>query len=197
MKIIAVAGGPATGKTYFAKYLQDRLNGACVLSLDQFYLDKPEKLSLSQFNRFVPTAFDFRHFHQALEDLKEGLPVHEPIYDSLIGKRKQSSHKIQAQEFVIIEGLYVLMHASLRSLLNYSFFLDTPPDAMLASFLKKEETRPNPTLENGLHQYFAYARPAYYTHIQPTRQFASMIVNTDFNGRLDLFIDDFLRKYTL
>lgn len=196
MKIIAVAGGTATGKSTFAQLLGARLSAAIILPLDQYYLDKPAKVPIEQHNFEVPTAFDFKTFHKALEDLKEELPIQMPQYQYTLGKRV-STTKVIPQKYLLIEGLYVLMHASIRSLLQYSFYLESPPDTMLSRFILKNMQARNYTPDYSIQQYFAFVRPAFYTHIVPTRQHAQMVVTNDYNSRLDLFIDDFLNKYQL
>jgi len=196
MKIIAIAGGAATGKTTFAQYLAKRLPSAAILPLDHYYLDKPAHVPIEQHNFEVPTAFDFKAFHKALEDLKDELPIQMPLYKYTLGKRI-SFTKFTPGQYLIIEGLYVLMHSSIRSLLQYSFYLESPPDVVMSRYILKNIKERHYTPEYSIQQYFAFVRPAFFSYVAPTRQHTQMVVTNDYNSRLDLFLDDFLSKYQL
>lgn len=196
MKIIAIAGGAATGKSIFARFLAARLTSATILPMDQYYLDKPLKVPIEQHNFEVPTAFDFKTFHKSLEDLKDELPVQMPQYQYTLGKRV-GMKKVIPQHYLIVDGVYALMHASIRALLHYSFYLESPPDVMVSRWILKNLQERKYTPDYSIQQYFAFVRPAFHTHVAPTRQHAQMVVTNDFHSRLDLFIEDFLNKYQL
>ncbi|MBF0276716.1 MAG: uridine kinase [SAR324 cluster bacterium] len=196
MKIIAIAGGTATGKSTFAQYLASRLPSAMILPLDRFYLNKPAHVPIEQHNFEAPTAFDFKEFHKALEDLKDELPIQLPKYEYTLGKRTSSTKFIPGR-YLIIEGLYSLMHASIRSLLQYSFYLECSADVVMSRYILKNMKERNYTPEYSIQQYFAFVRPSFFSYVAPTRQHAKMVVTNDYNSRLDLFLDDFLAKYQL
>lgn len=197
MKFIAVCGGSGSGKSLFAKYLAERLDSASLLPLDQFYYDKPLQVPIEKHNFEIPTAFDFKTYQKAIDDIKLHIPIQIPQYDILQGKRKQIKSKIHPTEYIILEGLYVLMHASIRSMLTYSFFLDSPPELLMARRLLRDTEVSKFSLEYSIHQYFQFVRPAFYNSVLPTQQYAHMVVNNEYNSRLDLFLDDFFSKYRL
>ncbi|MBF0237474.1 MAG: uridine kinase [SAR324 cluster bacterium] len=196
MKIIAVAGGSGCGKSLFAHYLQERLPKSNIIALDNFYQERPDHIPMEKYNFDIPSAFDFKLFHQALEDLSEGVPAHIPMYEYGTGKRKRTTTKLIPGEFLIIEGLYVLMSPSLRGSLTYSFYLESPPDVALGRRILRDHQERTADVEYTLNQYFTFVRPAYYTHILPTKQYANMVIENDIKSRLDLFLDDFFSKYT-
>ena len=138
MKIIAIAGGNSTGKSMFSNYLARRIGPSIQLSLGSYYLDKPSHVPIENHNFEIPSAFDFKNFNNALEDLREELPIQLPHYDISLGKRI-SSTKIYPKDYLIIEGFYTLMHASIRSSLSYSFYIECPPDVMLSRFIQKNK----------------------------------------------------------
>ncbi|MBF0287502.1 MAG: uridine kinase [SAR324 cluster bacterium] len=196
MKIIGIAGGTKTGKSLFANHLAQFLPSASILSLDNYFLDKPARIPIEQHNFYIPTAFDFKSFHIALEDLRKELPVQMPNYDQTKGKRL-STVKVVPKKYLIIEGLYSLMHASIRSLMSYSFYLESPPDVVLSRFIRGNLQKWNYPLEYSIQQYFTFVRPAFYNYVVPTRQHAHLVVTNDYNSGLDLFLQDFLNKYQL
>ena len=195
MKIIAVAGGSGSGKTLFTRFLTERLPKSVVLPLDQYYLDKPDEIPVEQYDFDVPQALDFRLYRKDLDELIAGNPIRMPQFEYVVAKRRREFIKVLPGDYLILEGLYVLMHASIRSMLSYSFFLESPPDVGVSRRCLRDINEHGLSAEYSLHQYLTFARPAYKTHILPTKQFAKMVVTNDHNSRLDLFLDDFLAKF--
>lgn len=196
MKVIAVAGGSGSGKSLFASYLSQKLGKAVILSLDDFYLDKPKDISPDLYNFDEPAAFDFKFFHKVIEDLLSGLPIQMPLYD-YSSCRRIKNIKVFPEEYLIIEGLYVLMHSSIRSLLTYSFFLESPPDVLLSRRIIRDSVERNLEVRSIIQRYFKFVRPYYYSHVIITKKHAHMIVENDHNSMLDLFIEEFFKKYRL
>lgn len=197
MRVIAVAGGICCGKSSFAQFLLDRLPSSTILSLDWFQVERPDSVPLPKYDYYSPQAYDFKSFHKAFEDLRERVPVQIHKFDHATGKRKSAMKRVNPADVIIIEGLYVLMHASLRSQFSYTFYLESPLDVILARLIERNREERGWELDFTMEHYFTYDRPAYLTHALPTRQFASMAVSNDYHSRLDLFLDDFLTKYRL
>lgn len=197
MKIVGVAGGSGSGKTLFTKFLTERLPKSVVLPLDQYYFDKPDDIPLEDYNFDVPEALDFRLYRKALNELDAGNPIRIPKFDYVKAKRKRDYVKIVPGDYLILEGLYVLMHASIRSMLCYSFFLESPLDVALSRRCLRDMNEYGISAQYSLHQYLKFVRLAYQTNVLPTKQFAKIVVTNDYNSRLDLFLDDFLRRFPL
>ena len=197
MKIIAVAGGSGMGKTIFTKMLGERLPKSVVLPMDQYYFDKPDDIPAEKYDFDSPQALDFRLFHKALNELAAGNPVRMPQFDYVPAKRTKEYVKIVPGDYLIIEGLYVLMHASIRSMLSYSFFLESPPDVTVCRRCLRDMSEHGLSAQYSIQQYLTFVRPAYLTHVLPTKQFAKLVVSNGGNSRLDLFLDDFLKKFPL
>lgn len=196
MRIIAIAGGTSVGKTLFSQYLAQGLKDATLLPLDNFLFNKPKKIPIEQHNFEIPSAYDFREFQKVLDDLKAGLSTQVPLFDRIKGKAT-SHFRVAPHKYLIIEGNYSLLHASIRSSINYSFFLDSPLDVILSRLILQNLQTHGYPADYTIQQYFAYIRPAYLTHVSPTRQFADLVVNNEYTSRLDVFVNDFLSKYQL
>ena len=126
VKIIAVAGGSGSGKTLFTRFLTEKLPKSVVLPLDQYYLDKPDEIPVEQYDFDVPQALDFKLYRKDLDELIAGNPIRMPQFEYVVAKRRREFIKVLPGDYLILEGLYVLMHASIRSMLSYSFFLESP-----------------------------------------------------------------------
>jgi len=197
MKIIAVAGASGSGKTLFSKLLAERLPKCSILPMDSYYHDKPEEIPLDQYNLNVPQALNFKGFHRDLEILISGLPVKISSFNYAEGKHNRDSLKIQPGEYLIIEGLHILMHASIRSKFSYSFYLETPLDVAVCRRLMRDTEERDIAANLSMQHYLNFVRPAYYSYVRSSRQFASLVVKNDYLSSLERFIDDFLRKYHL
>ena len=112
LKLIGVAGGSGSGKTLFSNLLARRLPKATILSLDQYYLNRPDGVPNEKHDYDIPPAFDFRLYRQHFDDLRQGKPIRMPQFDWESGKRKRETVRIAPGNYLILEGLYILMHAS-------------------------------------------------------------------------------------
>ena len=177
--------------------LWERLPKSVVLPMDQYYFDKPDDIPAEKYDFDSPQALDFRLFHKALNELAAGNPVRMPQFDYVPAKRTKEYLKIVPGDYLIIEGLYVLMHASIRSMLSYSFFLESPPDVTVCRRCLRDMSEHGLSAQYSIQQYLTFVRPAYLTHVLPTKQFANLLVSNGVNSRLDLFLDDFLKKFPL
>ena len=85
-KIILIAGGSASGKTYVANSVLNTLKSEDIirLTIDDFYKDNSH-LPLEErrkINFDHPKSIDFKLLYEVLSSLKEGKEVDIPTYDS-------------------------------------------------------------------------------------------------------------------
>lgn len=80
-KVIAIDGGGGAGKSTFAKYLQERIPGAVVIHIDDFYIGPWDK-RLEHTNYDVSPMFDWDRFKKEIvEPVKQGLLVSYHVYN--------------------------------------------------------------------------------------------------------------------
>ena len=193
MKIIAVTGGSGCGKTLFAKLLVERLQKkTAVLPLDFYYKDRPNQIPNDKYDFDSPQAFDFDLYHQHLNLLNSGESVQMPYFGYETGKRQAVFTEIIPEEYLIIEGLHVLMFSKIRGMLSFSFFMDSPLDVAVCRRCLRDIQEYDVTAEYSLNQFLKYVRPAYFEYILPAKKHSDLVVENKFQTRLDLFIDDFL-----
>ena len=122
MKIIAVTGGSGCGKTFFTNLLVERLHKkSSVLPLDFYYKDRPDQVPNNNYDFDSPQAFDFDLYHKHLNLLISGESVQMPHFGYENGKRESGFTEIIPREYLVIEGLHVLLFSKIRELIFFSF----------------------------------------------------------------------------
>ena len=198
MKIIAVTGGSGCGKTLFTKLLVERLHKSTqILPLDCYYKDKPDKIPNEKYDFDSPQAFDFDLYHKHLNMLNSGESIRRPHFRYETGKREEGFSKIFPKEYLIIEGLHVLLHPKIREIISFSIFMDSPLEVAVCRRCIRDIQEFDVTAEYSLNQFLNFVRPAYFEYILPAKKHSDLVVENIFQTRLDLFIDDFLQKNQL
>jgi len=193
VKIVAVTGGSGCGKTLFTDLLVERLQKkTAVLPLDCYYKDRPDQIPNDKYDFDSPQAFDFDMYHQHINLLNTGESVQMPHFGYDTGKRESVFTEIFPEEYLIIEGMHVLLFPKIRELISFSFFMDSPLEVAVCRRCIRDIQEYDVTAEYSLIQFLKFVRPAYFEYILPAKKHSDLIVENNFQTRLDLFIDDFL-----
>lgn len=180
--IIGITGGSASGKTTVAKRIIEELGvpWVCLLSMDSFYkvLDE-QQLELAHSNNFNfdhPDAFDLDLIAVTLEKLKQGHKVDVPIYDFTTHARKAQTITMYGANVIIFEGILSFATQRLRDLMDLKIFVDEDADVRLARRLRRDIRERGRDLAGAMAQYDRFVKPAFEQHIQPTMQYADLVV---------------------
>ena len=112
---LAIAGAQGTGKSTFARLLVESLRGqhaqtAALLSLDDFYLTRAERLLLAEqvhpllATRGVPGTHDLDRLRAVIAALKQGRRVETPVFDKATDDRLTDSSVTGPAGILICEG---------------------------------------------------------------------------------------------
>ncbi len=151
--------------------------------MDRYFVDKPKHTPLAEFDFDRPEAFDVQGLTADLTDLARGKACSVPEYDWAKCLRT-STRQFAPPAFLIVEGLHVLGTALLRRFYDFSVFLDSPNDVLLARRILRDTQQHGRSVQFCLGQYFRYVRPAYVEFVLPAREHADMVIPNDYSTDL-------------
>lgn len=197
--VIGVAGGSGSGKSTFAKRVRDYFaDEAVLISCDNYYLahdDIPIE-KRAKLNYDIPEAFEFDLMIKQMAELKSGKSVECPVYDFTVHTRSGKTIKIDPKPVVIIDGILALYEEKLRDVMDVKVFVETDADERILRRVRRDVGERGRSVESIIEQYLTTVKPMHYRYIEPTKQYADIIINGGFNDvAFDLFkikIENFL-----
>ena len=182
-KIILVAGGSASGKTYVTNKVISNINSENIvrITIDDFYKDNSH-LSLEErkkINFDHPKSIDFKLLYDVLSSLKEGKEVDIPTYDFTVHCRSNITKHVVPKKIIIVEGIFALVNKRIRELSDLNIFINASSENRFLRRLKRDQEERGRTFEYVVNQYVNVVAPAYEEIIAPTKMFADLIVSND------------------
>ena len=179
--LVGFSGGSGSGKTTLATAIHQRLGNhrSTVLSLDAYYKDL-NHLPLKQrakVNFDHPDALDIQLLTQQIRQLKCGQAVEVPRYDFTTHTRRPETLTLQPKSVVLIEGILLFALDSIRSLLDLKIFVDLPSDIRFIRRLVRDIQERERTVDSCIQQYYATTRPMHFAWVEPSKEFADVIVS--------------------
>ncbi|KAE9529460.1 MULTISPECIES: uridine kinase [Testudinibacter] len=194
--IIAIAGASASGKSLIAstihKELCEEVGGTDIgiISEDSYYKDQSH-LSFEQrieTNYDHPSSMDHDLLVSHLQQLKRGETIQVPEYSYVEHTRTANSREFKPRRVIILEGILLLTDERLRNELNASIFVDAPLDICFIRRLQRDMQERGRSLESVVSQYRKTVRPMFLQFIQPSKQFADIIVPRGGKNRIAINI---------
>ena len=182
-KIILVAGGSASGKTYVTNKVISNINNENIVrvTIDDFYKDN-SNLTLEErkkINFDHPKSIDFKLLYDVLSSLKEGKEVDIPTYDFTVHCRSNITKHVVPKKIIIVEGIFALVNKRIRELSDLNIFINASSENRFLRRLKRDQEERGRTFEYVVNQYVNVVAPAYEEIIAPTKMFADLIVSND------------------
>jgi uridine kinase len=179
MTMIGIAGGSGSGKTTFARLLQDLLGHerCSILHQDSYYHDQSGEFDHDggRVNFDHPDAIDFALLSRHLAELKSGRSVAVPVYDYHTHRRLDRTEPFPVRPFMVVEGLLVLAQPAVRNCMDVKVFIDAPEAVRLARRLARDAR------ERGRHpagveqQFLAHVKPMHDQYVEPSKQYADKL----------------------
>jgi uridine kinase len=182
--IIAIAGASASGKSLIAKTIFEELcrdlgtNQIGVINEDAYYRDQSHLTMEDRVktNYDHPKALDHQLLAAHLTQLKQGEAVNIPCYSYTEHTRTSETLTMQPKKVIIVEGILLLTDPNLRELMDASVFMDTPLDICFLRRLTRDVAERGRTMESVISQYKRTVRPMFLQFIDPSKQYADIIV---------------------
>lgn len=178
VKIIGICGGSGSGKTTIVKKIEEIVPDFAFIPQDCYYktsLQMSNK-NITAFNFDHPDAFDNELLIEHLLLLKDGKPIEMPQYDFVHHRRKDEFTIVKPRKLVIFEGILIFFEKSIRDIIDLKLFIDTPDDIRFIRRLKRDIEERGRTLDSVITQYLKVVRPGHYDFIEPTKQYADIII---------------------
>ncbi len=187
MLIIGIAGGTGCGKTTVVNQIVNELpeNEVCVISQDSYYKDTShltydERVKI---NFDHPQSIDFDLLGAHLEALRKGETIDQPVYSFVEHNRTKESIKTKPSKVMIVEGILILTSPKIRALLDIKIYVHTDSDERLIRRLKRDIAERGRDIDEVLDRYQNTLKPMHQQFIDPTKEFADLIIpNNNYNN---------------
>jgi uridine kinase len=177
--VIGITGGTGSGKTTVVREImrQFPMKDVVLLSQDNYYFDNShltaeEKKSM---NFDHPNSIEFSLLEDHVQMLKKGVAIRQPSY-SYITCTRTEGQSVESQKVVIVEGILILNSARLRDLFDVKVYVDAPSDERLIRVIRRDILERGRDMEEVLRRYEETIRPMHDQFIEPTKQFADIII---------------------
>jgi len=190
--LIGVAGGTASGKSTVCEKIMENLRQinqenverhVVHISQDSFYreLRQAEKVRAAKglFNFDHPDAFDNKLMEDCLIGIINGRVTNIPVYDFKLNSRVVNKYITvypNQVDVVLFEGILTFYNPKIRDLFNMKLFIDTDADSRLAKRVLKDVDELGRDMDQVLHQYIQFVKPAFEEFCIPTKKFADVII---------------------
>uniref|UniRef100_A0A5S6Q418 uridine/cytidine kinase n=1 Tax=Trichuris muris TaxID=70415 RepID=A0A5S6Q418_TRIMR len=184
--VIGVGGGTASGKSTVCEEIISKLGAkyqgmVAMISQDSFYRELSEEerqMAFSgNFNFDHPDAINVPLMLETVRSIRSYKPVRIPAYDYRSHSQMSAAWKdFPPADVVLMEGILVLYFAEIRNMFDLKLFVDTDPDTRLARRVQRDLQERGRDLQQVLHQYLHFVKPAYEEFCMPTKKFADVII---------------------
>ncbi len=178
VKVIGITGGSGSGKSTIVRKIAEVSESFVSIAQDSYYKSAAfvNNANITAFNFDHPDAFDNDLLCQHIRDLKDGKAIQMPQYDFVHHCRRQESIRVEPAPLVIVDGLMILYVPEIRELLDLKIYVDTPHDIRFIRRLQRDILERGRTVESVVKQYLEVVRPGHFSFIEPTKEFADLIV---------------------
>ena len=183
MLVIGIAGGTGSGKTTVVNQIINELpeDEVCVISQDSYY-KATDNLSYEErrkINFDHPRAIDFDLLETHISDLKSGKTIQQPIYSFKTHNRTKDTIKTHPRKVVIIEGILIFNSKKLLDLFDIKIFVHADADERLIRRVRRDIKERGRDIDEVLDRYKDTLKPMHQQFIEPTKNFADIIIPND------------------
>ena len=194
MLIIGIGGGTGSGKTTVVNQIisENPQSEVAIISQDSYYKDLShlDYESRTKVNFDHPNSIDFKLLCNHLAQLRKGESIEQPVYSFVEHNRTDETVTTHPKKVVVVEGILILTDPAIRDLFDIKIFVHADSDERLIRRLKRDIAERGRDLEEVLHRYQTTLKPMHQQFIEPTKEFADMIIP---NNRYNTVAVDIVR----
>ncbi|HKJ07015.1 MAG TPA: uridine kinase [Flavobacteriaceae bacterium] len=183
MLVIGIAGGTGSGKTTVVNQILNELpaDEVCVISQDSYYkaTDNLTYRERTKINFDHPKAIDFELLVEHLKQLKAGEVIEQPVYSFLTHNRSKDTLITHPRKVVIVEGILIFNNKTLRDLFDIKVFVHADTDERLIRRVRRDIEERGRDVNEVLTRYQNTLKPMHQQFIEPTKNFADIIIPND------------------
>ena len=189
--IVGIAGGSGSGKSTVARKVAELLTDISVasVSMDAYYRNMSHLTfdERKQLNWDHPDVVDMQLLGDQLEALASGAAIEKPVYDFAAHLRTTRTEPVSGADIVIVDGILLFWNPRVRALCDIKIFVDVEADIRLIRRIRRDMRVRGRNLNDILDQYLATVRPMHEEFVEPTKEFADIIV--PHGGRNEIAIE--------
>lgn len=179
-QIIAVVGASGSGKsTVVAQLIADSELPISVVQVDHYYrelshltLDERDRVNFDH-----PDAIEFERLCEDLKTLRRGESIRAPIYDFTVHNRSRDTQRVEATDFVIVEGILALADSAAAALVDKVVFIDTSLAICLARRIARDVSDRGRSEESVRDFWETRAAPMFSEYVAPWKAKADLVVS--------------------
>jgi phosphoribulokinase len=174
--LIGVAGDSGCGKSTFLRRLTDLFGEELitVICLDDYHsLDRKQRKETG-ITALDPRANNFDLMYEQIKALKSGQTIDKPIYNHETGMI-DPPERVEPNHIIVVEGLHPLFDERVRSLLDFSVYLDISDEVKIAWKLQRDMAERGHRYEDVM-QAINARRPDFDAYIEPQKEFADVVI---------------------
>lgn len=183
MLIIGIAGGTGSGKTTVVNQIVKSLplDEICIISQDSYYksTDTLSYEERTKINFDHPRAIDFDLLIKHLEMLRQGEIIEQPVYSFVTHNRTKDTVKTHPRKVIIVEGILIFNNEQLRNLFDIKVFVHADSDERLIRRIRRDIKERGRDIDEVLDRYQNTLKPMHEQFIEPTKNFADIIIPND------------------
>ena len=178
VRVIGITGGSGSGKSTIVRKISEVCPDFVFIPQDNYYRSAVfvNNSNITAYNFDHPDAFDMELLHSHLSALKSFEAIDMPQYDFVHHCRMKETIRLEPAPLVIVEGLMVLYDPEIRKLLDLKIYVDTPDDIRFIRRLLRDINERGRTLDSVVKQYLEVVRPGHASFIEPTKEYADLII---------------------
>lgn len=178
---LGIMGGSASGKTTFAKALEEQLANfsPVVLNQDSYFRNWSE-YSEAERERVItanhPNAVLWDALITDIKKLRERVPIEFPTPGTRAAQRDNEKTRVQPSDIVIVEGHLIFWSEALRDLMDIKVFLDVDAHERVLRRMLRDVAQRGGDLEWAINWYRRDVLPNFPVYTEPCKQYADLII---------------------